>query len=202
MAELITNQELQPILDAVGKRGAQLIRDHIISQKEVTGGSFPALAPSTIADKRGIGKGQNKRKGGGVTSNATKRMIRTGDFYKNAYLYEVKPGEVTFYISSQPHKHDKTEARLQTRKTNKDKGWEIKAKEPKQADFSYRDLAGWQLRGTFDQNKRKANNPGADFFGFSQSNEEELKKMLEKQIAPIVMKNIKNAIIQNANQRK
>jgi len=183
---LLTSQQLKPILDEIGAETVQLLRNRIRKQTEVGGSPFPPLKPATEERKHKIG--------GGVAGNADKRMKATNDFVNNAYQYRVENDGVTISISDKPHKQLKIKARRQARRTNKKKGWNVSAKAPKQSSFSYRDLASWQLRGKFDQGLRKSGNPGADFFGFSKSDEEKINKICADKIKPLIEANIVKAI--------
>jgi hypothetical protein len=186
MNDLIPWQKLKPILEDIAEQAVQLQSDHINEQKEVSGKSFAPLKASTIKAK--------ERKGGGVAGNKSLRMKATDDFVHNAFQYSIDGKGVTIFISDKPHKQLRTKARQQTRVTNKKKGWNVSPKPPKQSSFSYQDLASWQLSGKHDQGKRKAGNPGADFFGLSKNDERILHNIFVEKAKPIIEKNIKDKI--------
>ena len=63
---------------------------------------------------------------------------------------------------------------------------------------TYQDIAMYQLRGPFDSGWRKANNPGADFFGFSEADtkklEHEFVRLSKKEIEENIIREIKNGL--------
>ena len=184
---LLTNSQLNEILKSVGEKLKLLHQKRIREQKEVFGSSFPTLKQKTIERKR--------KKGGGISANAEKRLIETGDFMRHAFVYDVKGNVLTFGISNQPHKFVKTwEARQRELKRGAKKFTQHKP-------FSYRDLAGWQLskkslyaKGSFPKKGISPNNAGADFFGMNKFESDELFKYMQSKAVRYTQDNIKNAL--------
>lgn len=196
--EVLTQSEMNSILKKVGESLKRLMRKRIQDQKEVDGGSFPRLASSTIKSKQA--------KGGGISGNANKRMVATGDFLRHAYEYVVNGSKVTFGISSQPHMATKTEEKRQRELKRKKKPSNFS----QHKNYSYRDLAGWQIakkspysKGSFPKKGINSNNPGADFFGINAKESDELFKMMSKEVGSSARRSIEkqlNNIIANARR--
>jgi hypothetical protein len=191
--ELITPEQLNPILKKMGSKAVQLQKDHINTQTNIDGTKFAPLKPSTIAAKQRSSRG-------GVQGNAEKRMKATNDFVQNAFKYEVNgDGSVTVFVSNLPHKQDKTynarrayETREKHGKTNhKDKASYVNNQGQV---ITQEDIGGWQLCGEHNTGKRSPHNVGANFFGLSNSDEQKLETIFAK-VVPIIDRNIEYAII-------
>lgn len=118
------------------------------------------------------------RQKGGIASNAYKRMIETGDFNRNAFEYKTGDDNVTISISKESHIGN-----------------------GKSKSHTYLDLAGWQMRGKFEKN-RSHYNAGADFFGISKKEGEELMGKYKKSFADLFMKKVDeyiNKVVKNAS---
>jgi len=192
---LLTNSQLNEILKSVGEKLKLLHQKRIREQKEVFGSSFPTLKQKTIERKR--------KKGGGISANAEKRLIETGDFMRHAFVYDVKGNVLTFGISNQPHKFVKTwEARQRELKRGAKKFTQHKT-------FSYRDLAGWQLslsspysKGNFPKKGISQHNQGANFFGINQMESNELMKYLQVKASNYAKENLTNALKEIIDKNK
>jgi hypothetical protein len=192
MRELINPQQMAQIGRALGEQAVQLFRDHINKQQEVQGGSFPNLAPSTV-------KAKQKNSRGGVQGNATMRMKATNDFVQNAFQYEINSDGITVFISHLPHKQNKTYNARQAYETRAKHGKTNRKEKPSYVNkygqvVTYEDIAGWQLRGDFDQGQRSSNNPGANFFGFSRNDEYKMTNTFVQLSYPMIKGNIVDAI--------
>jgi len=187
MFEIITKENIKNVFNKLGRDLKQLHQERMYNQIGVDGSGYPALKPATIAQKR--------KMGGGIEANAEKRMIRTGDFQKQAYKWEVKDDSFQFFVSEKPHKMLKTKAKQQARLTNKKKGLNVSAKPPKMSKVTYRDIALYNL---------KHFNTGAGFFGL---NDNEVKQYVGgafNKLRVIAEKNIKTElknILQNAKNK-
>jgi len=185
---LLNDTQIRDILKSVGEKLVLLHKKRIREQKEVNGSGFPKLKPKTIERK--------KNKGGGISANAEKRMVETGDFMRHAYTFNVNKNKLTFGISDEPHQFTKTwEKRLRQLKSKKVKQY------AQHKPFSYRDLAGWQLskkslyaKGSFPKKGISPNNAGADFFGINKFESDELFKYMQSKAVRYTQDNIKNAL--------
>jgi len=192
MSSLITPQQLKPILDDIGAQGVQLIQDQINNQKDIHDKPYTKLSESTI-------KAKERSKRGGVKGNADKRMKATNDFVDNAFQYRVDNNGITFFISPKVHKLQKIASERKSYRTNLAKGKNMKKPirsytNNKGVMVTYQDIALYNISGNFDYGWRKAGNPGADFFGFSKSNEEKLVKIFAGKVKPIIEANVVDAI--------
>jgi hypothetical protein len=186
MFEILTKENFKNVFEKLGRQLKQLHSERMYNQQGINGSRYPALKPATIEQKR--------KMGGGVEANAEKRMIRTGDFQKQAYEYEIKDNTFRFFISDKPHKRLKTKAKRQARVTNKKKGRNVSPEPPKMSNVTYRDIALYNLNGNFDLGHRSIYNPGANFFGL---NDNEVNKYIDgafKSIRTIAEKNIKTEL--------
>jgi hypothetical protein len=188
--ELITQAQLRPILEEIGKEAVQLQQDHINDQKNIDGSRFAPLKASTVAAKQ-------KSSRGGVQGNATMRMKATNDFLQRAFMYTVNDdGSVTISISRLPHKFEKTANTRQAHETKKGEGYNMKKPKPKYTNnqgvvVTHEDIAMYNLKST---GWVKAGNAGANFFGISKSDELSLENTFVKMAMPIVENNIKENI--------
>jgi len=190
MGRLISSTQLRAVLLKLGDAGKQMMRDHIMDQREIDGTPFPRLSPVTSAVKRA--------RGGGISGNANMRMRATNDFMKNAFASTVEDEKVVFYISTQPHEFKKSEAnrervlgRLKAGKSVSKRAWAGTQKK----DIRYLDIAKWNLRGEYDQGFRRSSNPGANFFGFSEKDKDELRITAVNELSPIIVRNAINEIM-------
>ena len=194
MPDLITPEQLRPILESVGSKAVQLQKDHIQQQTNIDGSKFALLKPSTIASKQRSSRD-------GVRGNAEKRMKATNDFVQNAFQYRVNESanSVTIFISPLPHKALKIANAKEAYNTRAKNG---KTNHKPKATFvnnqgqiiTHEDIAGWQLCGEFDQGKRNQYNVGANFFGLSNSDGQILETIFVVKVTPVVKRNINLAI--------
>jgi hypothetical protein len=162
--------EIDSKLDDFGKRIVMIHKNRILKQQSVNGGHFPSLKPSTVYNKQ-----HNRLKS--VASNANLRLIRTGDFYKNAFLFKREGFSLTFYISNLPYAFAKTFAKQEAFATRMQKSLKSRKgvkhskglKKSLGVNFTYEKLALWQLGdgSKFDIGKRSPKNKGANFLGLS-----------------------------------
>ena len=183
--ELITQAQLRPILEEVGKEAVTLQQNHINDQKNIDGSRFAPLKASTVAAKQ-------KSSRGGVGGNATMRMKATNDFYQNAFQYKVNGNEVIIYISPKVHKLQKI--------ANERKAYDTRANNGKNNSkpkhtytnkqgvmVTHEDIAMYNLKNS---GWVRAGNAGADFFGISKSDAMSLENTFTKRAMPIVETNI------------
>lgn len=87
--------DLQNILEKIGQKITNELRDLMRQQKGVDGKSYRSLASSTLKAKarRNDIPGENK----------TKRMLSTRDFVQNAYKFEAFPDNLHVKISTAQH---------------------------------------------------------------------------------------------------
>jgi len=127
------------------------------------------------------------------------RMKATNDFVTNAFEYKVENNGVRIFISKKVHKLNKIASARRKWETNNAKGKKQKAPKPTYTNsrgemVTYEDIALYNLRGSYDHGWRKKGNAGADFFGLSKSNEEELNKIFFTKVKPIIETNIIEAL--------
>lgn len=197
--EVLSESQKKEILTDLKDRWILLHRKRIRDQKEVEGGSFPYLRLKTIIKKQGMGSS--------VSHNAFNRMIRTGDFMKNAFEGKVTSNSLTFFISPKVYSLKKIAAKRKSYETRKAKG--VKVRKPKASYtgkngmVTYQDIAMYNLRGKFQTAWKSLNNAGADFFGLSKKEADESFKYLKRKAASNAKKNIENElnnIIANARR--
>jgi len=189
---LPTKNEIDQILNDIGKEIIIIHKQRLMTQTEVDGGPMPSLSPVTEEIKR--------RKGGVSAKNSTKRMIDTGDFLNNAFRYNVKNNSLQVYISNEHH-HEKQQRENfnnyiskitkgmtdeQKRRSTIGNMWNFRA-----TGITYLIIAQQQERGEFGTN-RNNKNPGAKFFGLNVVEQRELTNKVTNQCIDIFKKNLKN----------
>jgi len=183
MFEILPKENIKSVFEKLGRDLKQLHQERMRNQIGVDGSPYPALKPATIEQKR--------RMGGGIEANAEQRMIRTGDFQKQAFEWEVKDNSFTFFVSKKPHKQLKIKAKKQARITNKKKGWNVSAP-PKMSKVSYKDIALYNMNEKFN------------FFGLNDREVKEYVGGAFNKLRAIAEKNIKTElknILQNGKNK-
>lgn len=191
--DLLPNKERKNILECIGKDIVSLHKQRIQKQIEVDGSPMVSLSPRTEERK--------KKKGGQSKVNASKRMMDTGDFMRNAFLYKVKGDSLQVYISDHPHLFKSVIESFseKRKKENEGKSWKQKmqapAPPPLYSTVSYRTIARMQERSAFgDSSIRNQYNPGAKFFGLNPVEQQKYKVMALEQAIPIIKQNYKTAL--------
>jgi hypothetical protein len=197
---------MKELLTGLKDKWLLIHRKRFQSQTEVNGGSFPNLRLKTIIRKQNSGSS--------ISHNAFQRMIRTGDFVRHAFYGTLEQNGLTFAISDQPYRAQKTQEARERILTRMKQGKKVSKKAMSKAqhsDFTYRDLAAWQLsksspfsKGSFSKKGISSHNPGADFFGLSKKEAEESFKYLERKSASLARQNIEgelNKMIVNARNK-
>lgn len=204
--ELLKPNEIKSILSELRDRLVLLHKKRIQNQKQVDGSSFPHLRLKTIIKKQGMGSS--------VSNNAFQRLVRTGDFLRHAFLGLVKDNSLEIFINDQPYKAQKIQEARERALTRVKQGKRVSKKawgKLQHSNFTYRDLAGWQLskrspfsKGSFPKKGISNHNEGADFFGLSKKESDESFRYLERKAAGVVRKNIESElskIITNARNK-
>jgi len=198
--EILTSSQLKALLSSTAERVNRLQQQRIQNQTNVDGSPFPKLKIGTINSK--------KRAGGGISGNAEKRMIATGDFRRHAFEYKVSGNGVTFFISPKVHKLTKIAQKRKGYETKKAKGKNMKSPKAsytgKNGMLTYSDIAMYQLNGKYSTGWRSSSNAGAAFFGVNGKEANNTFNFMQKEAVGIARQNIEKELskmIMNARNK-
>lgn len=163
----------------------QMHRDRIVQQKNLDGSRFANLKESTIIQKLG---GKNKTSFDAVGMNAELRMMRTQDYYKNAFRWRPTMRGVQIYVSPLPHRY-----RATMRKKMSKKG-----KNASYNKVTYEDITSFQLNSAspFYQGKLSKGNAGANYVGATDNDILRIGKKGVKSLENELLKRIEMFIMQ------
>lgn len=210
----ISPGEISSLLKLLGDEVLQLHRERMKRQTNVDGSPYPPLRPSTLKRKSGegyfftrAGKKIFVKKQVKASRNPSLRMIDTTDFQKNAFEYKVDQNGIIFGISSLPYRAMKELAREEGIATRIDKAQKkgkstakIKLGKSVSKNFTYTDLAKWQLSDSspFARiSKRHPNNVGCSFIGLNQNEFDKVTMKFWNSAKSLIEKNIVE-YVQNA----
>jgi hypothetical protein len=216
---VLNNEDKRSVLSALAKMSIQFHKDRMQAQKQVDGTPFPKLAPGTINAKEGKSFFFTRGKGSGrkliecisdtstrnPSKNPTMRLIDTGDFKNNAFVFKIEGQSAVIGFSKQLHKFNRY---LEAKKNYVKKLREGKKAKPpkvKPSAFTYEGLAGLHLGGnspfknlgSFKQNDRI---PGTNFFGHNIKEVEQMQRKVYAMVGEKIKANIKLELLKGLNQ--